>query len=388
MKKIFTSLFLSFTLLGIAQDKSANNTLSVNSIPAGYYNTATGTGYVLKTQLFNIIKNHNDRGYAGLWTTYETSDLDHQYENDGTLMDVYSENPTGTDPYSFTVGTNQCGSYSAEGGCYNREHTVPQSYFGNGTQPMYSDAHFVLPTDGKVNGWRDDHPYGVVAATSNPCNAGATNTPCSTMNGSKLGNNVNSGYSAGYSAKVFEPLDAFKGDIARCLLYFAVRYEDQLAGFYTSSTSEAKVIFDGTTGHAFSQTFLNILLTWNTQDPVSAREIERNDAVYARQGNRNPFIDHPEYATSIWGLPLAVPGFEPLNAVTVFPNPSSDVVNISTEITLDQIDVISINGQVLQQIKNPTFENNTYSISNLPKGFYFLKLSSQSNSVTKKVLIN
>ena len=389
MKRILTSLLLSFTIISIAQETAQNaNPNTTMSIPAGYYNTATGTGYILKTQLYNIIKDHNDRGYAGLWTTYETSDRDHQYENDNTLIDLYSENPTGTDPYSFIVNTNQCGSYNAEGVCYNREHTVPQSYFGNSTQPMYSDAHFVLPTDGKVNGWRDDHPYGVVAATTNPCNAGATNTPCSTQNGSKLGNNVNSGYSAGYSSTVFEPLDAFKGDIARCLLYFATRYEDQLGGFYTTSSSEAKVIFDGTTDHSFSQTFLNILLTWNIQDPVSAREIERNDAVYARQNNRNPYIDHNEYVTAIWGLPLATPAFDALSTVSVYPNPATDIVNISTEVALDEIDIITINGQVLQQIKKPVMENNNYTISNLPKGFYFLKLSSDTSSVTKKVVIN
>ncbi len=387
MKKILTLLLLSFTIIGIAQEKVVN-TNTIMSIPAGYYNTATGTGYILKTQLYNIIKDHNDRGYAGLWTTYGTSDRDHQYENDDTVIDLYSENPTGTDPYSFIYNTNQCGAYSAEGGCYNREHTVPQSYFGATIQPMYSDAHFVLPTDGKVNGWRDDHPYGVVTGTVSPCNSGATNNPCNTQNGSKLGSNLDSGYSAGYSGKVFEPVDEFKGDIARCLLYFATRYEDQLVGFYTTTASEAKVMFDGTSDHTFSQTFLNILLTWNTQDPVSAREIERNNAVYARQNNRNPFIDHPEYAAQIWGLPLAIRPFESLDAVAVYPNPSSDVVNISTTVSLEEIDVITINGQVLQQIKNPTFENNNYTISNLPKGFYFLKLSSASNSVTKKVLIN
>lgn len=388
MKRTLIALLLSFTLISVAQESTKNtNTNATMSIPTGYYNTATGTGYTLKTQLFNIIKDHNDRGYSGLWITYGTSDRDHQYENDDTLIDLYSENPTGVDPYNFIYSTNQCGSYSAEGACYNREHTVPQSYFGSGVQPMYSDAHFVLPTDGKVNGWRDDHPYGVVAATTTPCNAGATNTPCSTQNGSKLGNNVNSGYSAGYSSTVFEPLDAFKGDIARCLLYFATRYEDQLVGFYASS-SEAKVMFDGTSGHTFSQTFLNILLTWNTQDPVSPREIERNDAIYARQNNRNPFIDHPEYAGIIWGLPLALSTFDTLASVSVYPNPSSDVVNISTEVALDEIDIITINGQVLQQIKKPVMNNNTYSISNLPKGFYFVKLSSDTNSVTKKVLIN
>ena len=387
MKKIISLLLLSITIYSNAQ-QTAKNANATMSIPTGYYNSATGTGYALKTQLFNIIKNHNDRGYSGLWTTYGTSDRDHQYENDDTVIDLYSENPTGTDPYTYIYSTNQCGTYNAEGGCYNREHTVPQSYFGSQVQPMYSDAHFVLPVDGKVNGWRDDHPYGVVTGTVTPCNSGATNNPCNTLNGSKLGSNFDSGYSTGYSGKVFEPIDEFKGDIARCLLYFATRYEDQLIGFYTTTSSEAKVMFDGTSGHTFSQTFLNILLTWNTQDPVSAREIERNDAIYARQNNRNPFIDHPEYAAVIWGQPLAISTFESLTDVAVYPNPSNGIVNISTDISLNEIDIITINGQVLQQIKSPIFENNTYSISNLPKGFYFLKLASATNSVTKKVLIN
>ena len=98
-------------------------------IPAGYYNTATGTGYTLKTQLYNKIKGHTNKGYAGLWTTYATSDRDNQYENDNTIFDYYSENPTGTDPVIFAYSTNQCGTYTTEGNCYNREHIVPQSIF-------------------------------------------------------------------------------------------------------------------------------------------------------------------------------------------------------------------------------------------------------------------
>ncbi|MGC4039851.1 MAG: endonuclease [Flavobacterium sp.] len=374
MKKTITLLLLSFTFLGIAQDQPANTTLSANSIPAGYYNSATGTGYVLKTQLFNIIKNHIDRTYSGLYTTFQTSDV----KPNGKVWDVYSN-------CDFTFGTvdnggNQDNGTNPGGECvfFNREHTVPQSYFNSQT-PMYSDAHFVLPTDKVVNATRDDWPFGKVQ-----------NATYTSGNGSKLGNNLNSGYSAGYTSTVFEPVDEYKGDIARVLLYFATRYEDQVADFYTAAaaTSKIKPMFDGSSNRVFSQTFLNILLTWNIQDPVSAKEIARNDAIYARQNNRNPYIDHNEYVAQIWGAPLAIPGFDYLSSVSVYPNPTSDVINISTEIALDEIDIITINGQVLQQIKKPVFENNTYSISNLPKGFYFLKLSSETSSVTKKVLIN
>lgn len=256
-----------FTAIGFAQ------------IPSGYYSTATGTGYTLKTQLYNIIKSHTDNGYAGLYTTYQTSDVDNFYENDGTILDMYSENPSGTDPYTYTTGTTQrCGNYSVEGDCYNREHIIPQSVFSE-QSPMVSDAHFITPTDGKVNGIRSNYPHGNVSS--------ATYT---SQNGSKLGSSAVSCY----SGTVFEPINDFKGDIARMYFYFATRYENTIAGY-------SYAMFNGTSNQVFTTAFLNLLLTWHAQDPVSAREIARNNAVYARQNNRNPFIDHPEYVNQIWG---------------------------------------------------------------------------------------
>ncbi|WP_445454564.1 endonuclease [Flavobacterium sp. 25HG05S-40] len=371
MKRILTSLLLSFSLLSIAQTKSGDTNATM-SIPPGYYNTATGTGYTLKTQLFNIINGHNDRGYGGLYTTYLTSDKDFYYENNGTMLDMYTENPTG-DECEFTYGVNQDDGTLGNNECerYNREHLVPQSVFGGASgTPMYSDAHFVVPSDKHVNGERGDFPFSRV------------NTPSGIYsNGSKKGSNLNVGYSAGYTGTVFEPIDEFKGDIARMLLYFATRYEDLVAGWNYA-------MFNNTSNQVFTNQAINVLLTWHNNDPVSTREINRNDAVYARQNNRNPFIDRPEFAMRIWGSLLSTSVYNQLNAVAVYPNPSNDVVNITTDVVLDEIDIITINGQVLQQIKKPTFENNTFSITNLPKGFYFLKLTTSGNSVTKKVLIN
>jgi endonuclease I len=267
MKKLY-----SFFLLLVV-------TASFAQIPSGYYNTATGTGYTLKTQLYNIIKGHTDNGYAGLYTTYQTSDVDNFYENDGTVLDMYSENPSGTDSYNYSTGTTQrCGNYSVEGDCYNREHIIPQSVF-NEQSPMVADAHFITPTDGKVNGIRSNYPHGTVAS--------ATYT---SQNGSKLGSSSVSGY----SGTVFEPVNAFKGDIARMYFYFATRYENTVSGY-------SYAMFDGSSNKVFTTAFLNVLLAWNAQDPVSAREIARNNAIYARQNNRNPYIDHPEYVNQIWG---------------------------------------------------------------------------------------
>jgi len=360
MKKIYT-LALSLTVL-----------IGFGQAPANYYNTATGTGYTLKTQLYNIIKGHNDRGYAGLYTTYRTSDTDLFYENNGTMLDMYSENPTGPDAYEYTYGFLQDDGTlgTNEGERYNREHLVPQSVFGSAT-PMYSDAHFIVPSDKHVNGVRNNFPFGKVQ------NASFTST-----NGSKLGSNTNTGYAAGYSGTVFEPIDEFKGDIARMYFYFATRYENVVSGY-------TYAMFNGTSNQVFTPAFKNILLEWNRMDPVSDREIIRNNAIYARQNNRNPYIDHPEYVAAIWGAPLATVSYEELADVSVYPNPSHDhKINIYSEKQLDEIQLVNINGQILIQVQKPVLNSDAYSLDNLPEGFYFLKLTSGNASTTKKVLIN
>ena len=268
MKQIYSLLFLLLFTVAFGQ------------APADYYTTATGTGYTLKTQLYNIIKGHTVQDYAGLYITYETSDIDNFFEKDGSVLDMYSENPAGVDPYTYSIATAQrCGSagYTKEGDCYNREHIIPQSVF-NEQSPMVSDAHFITPTDGKVNAIRSNYPHSVVVTPTE-----------TTRNGSKLGAST----TAGYTGPVFEPINEFKGDIARMYFYFATRYENTVSTYNYA-------MFNNTTNKVFTTAFLNQLLAWHNQDPVSAREIARNNAIYARQNNRNPYIDHPEYVASVW----------------------------------------------------------------------------------------
>ena len=266
MKKIYSLFLLLFFTATIAQ------------IPAGYYSTATGSSYTLKTQLYNIIKGHTDNGYAGLYNIYQTSDVDNFYENDGSVLDMYSEKPNGVDPYNYsTTSTQRCGTYAKEGDCYNREHIIPQSSFGSAA-PMVSDAHFITPTDGKVNGQRSNYPHGTVGTAT-----------WTSLNGSKLG----SSSVAGYSGTVFEPIDEFKGDVARMYFYFATRYETTVSGY-------TYPMFNGTSTQVFTTSFLNMLLAWNALDPVSPREIARNNAIYAAQNNRNPYIDNPEFVQRVW----------------------------------------------------------------------------------------
>ncbi len=286
MKKILI-LFLSILLCGCYMAQ----------IPTGYYNgTETLSGAALKTKLKQIITNgHLDRGYAALYSGYQTTDKDLFFENDGTVLDMYSENPTGTDPYTFSF-SQTCGNYSGEGDCFNREHIIPQSLFGE-QSPMRNDIHSVRPTDGKVNGLRSNYPYGLV-------NGGTI-----TMNGSKLGSSA----SSGYSGTVFEPINTFKGDIARMIFYFVTRYESQMAGF-TSGGFLAQNTFPSLQPWAIQQ-----YMAWAAQDPVSPEEISRNNASYIYQGNRNPYIDHPEYVNLVWGNQTntgdIIPPSAPLNLV-------------------------------------------------------------------------
>ena len=354
-------------------------------IPTGYYNTATGTGYTLKTNLKRIIDDvndgipsehiSNDPGYAGLYVTYTTSDIDLYYENNGTMLDMYTENPTGPDNCEYTYGVNQDDGSGGTAECqkYNREHIIPQSVFSSAT-PMYSDAHFVVPSDKYVNAQRGNFPFGRVNV--------ATNTY---SNGSKKGNNLNSGYSAGYTTTVFEPINEFKGDIARMILYFGTRYEDQVASWTYD-------MFNGTSNQVFDNTFLNILITWHLNDPVSQREIDRNNAIYARQNNRNPYIDHPEYVCQIWPTQctaLSSDSFVLENTVSIYPNPASNnEFSISSEIELKSIVLYNINGQIIQEIKNPTRVDVSYKVSNLQTGFYLVQMTSENGSATKKVIVN
>lgn len=250
-------------------------------IPTGYYDGTVGlTGAALKTKLSQIITSgHQTKSYDALDDEYPNSDKDSYYEKDGTVLDIYSENPTETDPYVYQFGVKKCGNYKIEGDCYNKEHIFPQGYF-NKASPMVSDIHHIVPTDGKVNGYRSNFPFGKVGSAN-----------FISENGSKRGTSA----SPNYSGTVFEPIDEFKGDVARMILYFATRYESKLSSFDDNDilTNSA---FPGVEAWE-----LAVLKEWHTNDPVSQREIDRNNAAYTYQGNRNPFIDHPEYVALIWG---------------------------------------------------------------------------------------
>ena len=270
---------------------SATTTANATGEPTGYYSTTTGLSCeILKDTLSRIItRGYLQQSYSSLFDHFQTTDK--RLNDAGTTVivwDMYSDNPTGPEPYEYTYGPtfqdNGTGG-SAEGQKYNREHSWPNSWFGGSTSnPAYSDLFHLYPTDKFVNNLRSSFPFG---ETSSP-----TNT---TLNGSKLGPST----FAGITGTVFEPINAYKGDFARTYFYMATRYHSQIAGWENFSQYGDSVM-DGTAFPSFEINYLRLLLKWHNQDPVSQKEIDRNQSVFAIQKNRNPFIDHPEYVQMIW----------------------------------------------------------------------------------------
>ncbi len=257
----------------------------INSqIPVDYYSTATGTEAELIVQLHNIIKNHTKVSYASIWTHFGSTDVKYN----GTVWDMYSDLQCSEPPYEFILYDDQdTGSGSEEGVVYNREHSWPSSWWGGTTDTMYTDINHIVPADRYVNIMRSNNPYGTV-----------TNASYTSLNGSERGDNV---YGTEYSGTAFEPIDEYKGDFARNHFYMVTRYNSRLAEW--AGNQYVSDLIDGSSYPAFKNWYLDMLLEWHTNDPVSQKEINRNNAIYAIQGNRNPFIDHPEFVNQIWGTP-------------------------------------------------------------------------------------
>jgi endonuclease I len=331
-------------------------------IPPGYYNSAAGlTGSSLQLALHNIIDGHNTVSYSSLWTHFQTTDK----KASGKVWDMYSDVPGGTPPYQYSFVSDQCGSYSGEGDCYNREHSWPQSWFSSATVPS-SDLFHIYPTDGYVNNMRGNLPYGTVG------------TPMWTsQNGSKQGYCID----PGYGSMVFEPIDEYKGDLARSFFYMSTRYMTEDASWTTSFGTNKSVILPWEA---------SVLLNWNHMDPVSVKETDRNNDVYAIQNNRNPFIDHPEWADSIWAM--IVTGFEEEIAqsltIGIYPNPSNEVFYISNESRTNVEAELKITNTIGQMIANrsdvilPALNNGQYAIdcSTWEKGIYFITLTEKNRT--------
>ena len=299
MKLTFMVLLFAITIFGHTQP------------PAGYYNSAAGkTCADLKTTLSTIITNgFNQRTYGNLWGQYLLTDVKPREVGTGSanvIWDVYSDVPgPANDNFNFTPGTGSGGQQdqgsggTSEGQFYNREHSFPQSWFGGGTSGPGADYMHVFPTDKYVNGKRGSLPYGEVGSAT-----------ITSLNGSKIGTSS----LAGFTGTVFEPIDSFKGDLARAFFYFVTRYENNM-----STYGNIAVAMQALAPNAYPSVdipYLQMMINWHHLDPVSQKELTRNNGGYSFQNNRNPFIDDPAYVDLVWNN--ACPGLGALPVDVVF----------------------------------------------------------------------
>lgn len=334
-----------------------------------YYNgfNFNQTGTALKNALATkITSTHtNLLSYAEIWDATKITDLDPA--NSSNVLLIYGwENGTDSD-VTNDISRNK-NSNGGNNGQWNREHVYAKglgtpSLDDGGTSDAGEDAHHLRASDVQRNNSRGSLRF---------------------ADGSGNSGTVTGGWYPG---------DQWKGDVARMMMYMYLRYDSQCLPINVGAAGSPTVSTD--------TNMIQLFLQWNADDPVSTYEDARNTyhggtGNYA-QRNRNPFIDNPYLATLIWGGPVAEnrwpslsnPDFQLLDAVSVYPNPSNNHrINIDSNVILDEIQLININGQIMQNIKKPSSQSNTYTLENLPSGFYFLRLSSENQSTTKKVIIN
>ena len=292
--------FVCLALLGIAQLSMGASVTKPHQIPT-YYAAVDGTS---DGGLFDAIHTTAKKGYSGLsyknlWTAYRTTDV---YPADsarkaGHIWDMY-----GT--CDFVYQNDQCGSYRNECDCYNREHSIPKSWFGDKkeiTATPGTDLFHIVPTDGSVNNTRSSYAFGEVQNASYQF-AGSKfgNGKAVSITNTMLGDETTSSTCVG--VRVFEPKDEYKGDFARMYMGTLLRWNKDYEPF---TTGDGKKIFSGKYTAAglwgLTEYGIALLLKWHREDPVSRKEIDRNNAVQAAQGNRNPFIDYPYLAEYMWG---------------------------------------------------------------------------------------
>ncbi|MCX5208117.1 endonuclease [Kitasatospora sp. NBC_00240] len=252
---------VSAVLVGLALPTAVATPASATTTAydSTYYKNAIGkTGTSLKTSLHTIISSQSKISYDAVWNALKVTDQDPSNTNNVILL------------YS---GTSRAKSLNGgDLGDWNREHVWAKSHgnFGEVTGPG-TDLHHLRAADVQVNSIRGNKDF------------------------DKGGSAVGGAPGSYTDSDSFEPRDADKGDVARMILYMAVRY-DGGDGFADLEPNES--VNNGSNPYIGK---LSVLKQWNEQDPPSAFEERRNQVIYdTYQHNRNPFVDHPEWVEAIW----------------------------------------------------------------------------------------
>ena len=285
----------------------------VDSLPA-YYESIDGTsGKALVDAIQLVAKlgyRTDDFRYDSIWLAFQHTDM----RPDGYIWEIYSD-------CDFVYEKDRTSNTSQTGECkgYNREHAMCQSWFGTASlagkemssskkNSPGSDIFHIYPTAYGMNSRRGNRPYGEVAVAAYTSFNG---TKYGTPKSISVSNTVAGAFveaSTSMSTNVLEPVDEYKGDIARSYFGTMVKWAGEWA---FNKAEEGRVIFDATidadthygpeNNYGLTNYGLAMLLKWHRQDPVSKKEVDRNNGIQKTQGNRNPFIDYPYLAEFIWG---------------------------------------------------------------------------------------
>lgn len=319
-------------------------------------------GEVLKNELTTLLTTthtYNLIYTPDVWNVLKQADVDPN--NADKVLLLYGWNDTDLIKNNDLTRdrTASCHSSNCEDK-WVREHVFPRS---KGTPNLEfegpgSDAHHLRAVDYDRNNLRSNFKF-----IANPTTY-ITYSRVIQQNGSEY----------------FYPGDNWKGDVARMVMYMYVRYGNRC--------QPVNVGF-GSTSFSVNNDMPNIFLQWNVEDPVSVHEINRNEKIYAAQGNRNPFIDNPYLATKIWNGPAAENKWNALNTnetifndTKVYPTYTNDFLNIETDLTETSYKIYDLSGKLIDQNKNQT----KIDVSNYSSGLYMLNFSTKNVSKTYKFI--
>ncbi|MGV6860158.1 MAG: endonuclease [Putridiphycobacter sp.] len=352
MKKLLT--LFSFAVL---------SNIAFCQIPSYYDNVNLSlTGMALKDELANkITTSHtNPTTYTQVWSVLQQADLDPN--NSSNVLLVYGyEN--GTDAIVTNDLSRDKNNSGGNSGQWNREHVYPKSLatpeLTTGSPGPGTDCHNLKPSDVDWNGTRGNKKFATGSGNSGVVGAN------------------------------WYPGDEWKGDVARILMYMYVRYNTQCKPGNVCVGNPVSVDLN----------MVDLLLTWNVEDPVNNYESNRNNVIYYTQGNRNPFIDNPYLATLIWGGSDAENtwstygvGIEENKTLefSLYPNPTTNgqiYLSFNDFNLVSKISVFDLSGKVVETVSQTAISDNKITLNHLEKGIYFVKVSSEDQTITKKVVV-
>jgi len=348
-----------------------------SQIPQGYYDAAENkSDQALRDALHNIIDDHQWFSYTSsgtdTWDILKEADADPNNPNN-VLLIYTRESVDGDQEY-------------ASGNGWNREHVWAKSRGDFGTQPPEgTDVHNLRASNIDVNSTRLNYAFDDLYGANDCISCGSNNNLIEDNCYSDICETYGNYYNT--SALIFEPRDEDKGDVARIIFYMDVRYEgdsgeeDLEMIDYTLSTS-SKLPYHG---------IRSTLLQWHQEDPVDDFERNRNDVIYSYQGNRNPFIDHPNLVDYLWGEQQQVQWSSTLSIPTerektniVYPNPShSGYVNINSGFNPNYIELFDVQGK---KVNDYDGDSNQIKTPSAP-GIYFLRFHFDNHVIHKKILV-